>query len=456
MSRRKLILTVVVLFMGINIFLVYLDDDANVPRVSYIENWSKTAEKDMYETIETTGVLSAVEEKNVYFDQDQGTFQEFVVEEGTTVNTGDQLFTYRVDHYAETMTDLESEQQKLTGEIQAIEAALASISAHQIPDTDMDTVFEDENSTLEMTSRSVEANYMKEQYLAEKERELAQKEAELQSIQSRISDLQTTGETITVESPYDGEVIAVSESLDNPVVTIRDLQLQAEGELSEAERMEVEQGMPVEVDITESDAILQGALSEISDTPEATSVHGSSVYPFAASLENEAGEADESGEMPGDDASEEPAEGAGQTEDLPEIEESPQAEESVESTEAEQSVMEDLLPGYHADVTITTKEAAGATVVSDDQLTGGHLWKMTSTGLLDKQPVEAGLKMDGLAEITDGANTGEMVADSYQNQFRDGARFITPLKLSDIEWQDPGKYDNVNWKRYFVIGLLSR
>src|SRR5699024_7775117 len=196
---------------------------------------------------------------------------------------------YQVNHYAETMADLEREQEKLTGEIQAIEAALDSIAAYTIPETDMNTEFEDENSSLDMTSRSVDAHYMKEQYITEKETELMQKEAELQSVQAQISELETTGETITVESPYQGQVTAVSETLTNPVITIRDPELQAEGELTESERMEVEQNMPVEVAIRENDAVLQGNLSHINDTPKNTSIHRSSVYSFAVSLEDERG-----------------------------------------------------------------------------------------------------------------------------------------------------------------------
>ena len=492
MSRRsKVILTVVVLFIGINSLLVYFDDEERVPRLTYIQAWAETFEQDMYETIETTSVLATAEEKNIYFDQEKGNFQEFHVEEGTEVETGDHLFTYQVDSYSETMTDLESKQQKLTGEIQAIESAIAAISAYRIPQTDMETEFDNEDGTLEMTSRSVDANYMKEQYLAEKENELAQKEAELQSVQAQISELETNGETVTVESPYQGEVTAVSDSLDNPVVTIWDKQLQAEGKLTETERMEVEQEMPVEVDIRENDAVLKGTLSVISDSPENVNVHGSSLYPFEASLEDEAGassekkqpaqseeaqqteasdiqiktppseeteQPDDSREKEGTAPTEE-TEGSGQPSESPDTGETepPSSDnESGEQGEAEESNMENLLPGYHADLTITTNESQGATTVMEEQLFDKRLWKMTSEGLLVKQPVETGIQMDNLVELTEGATPGEWIAESDKDQFRDGAVFMTPLKLGDIEWQDLRKYGNVNWKRYMLIGLLSR
>ncbi|GGJ98576.1 hypothetical protein GCM10007063_21090 [Lentibacillus kapialis] len=494
MSRRKkLILTVSVLFIGINSLLVYFDDKDRVSRLTYVRDWAETVEKDMYETIETTAVLATAEEKNVYFAQEKGSFQEFLVKEGADVETGDPLFTYRVDSYFEIMADLESKQQKLNGEIQAIESAIASISAYRIPQTDTDTEFDNEAGTLEMTRKSVDANYMKEQYLAEKEKELAQKEAELKSVQAQISELETNGETITVESPYQGKVRAISDSLDNPVVTIWGKQLQAEGELTETERMAVEQKMPVKVDIRENEAVLTGTLDAISDSPENINIRGSSQYAFEAGLKDESDQPAENDQSAQSESAPQAEESEGQTDPAPEEEteenghqegaretdgavsikeaadsnqtsESPESgggatppdTESVEQAKEEKSRMDHLLPGYHADVTIITDESKKATVVKRKQLFNSHLWKMTSEGLLIKQQVETGIHMDDLVEMTEGTAPGEWVAEADNSQFRDGAVFITPLKLDDIEWQDLSKYDNVNWKRYMIIGLLSR
>src|SRR5699024_11157803 len=139
-----------------------------------------------------------------------------------------------------------------------------------------------------------------------------------------------------------------------------------------------------------------------------------------------------------------------------EAESSQQDKDSNQPEEGESSATEGLLPGYHADLSIITNESPKATAVREGQLFNGHLWKLTREGLLAKQPVETGLQMDNIVEITEGANPGEWIAGSDQDQFRDGAVFMTPLELDDIEWKDPGKYDNVNWKRYFLIGLLSR
>ncbi|SER03458.1 HlyD family secretion protein [Virgibacillus subterraneus] len=407
MSRRKLIWTLVILFIAVNSLLVYLDDEEKVARLSYIEEWSETFEKDMFEKIETPGVLATVNKKRVYFDEDRGSFLEFLIDEGAQVDVGDGLFTYKVEDYYETRSFLESERSKLTGEVSAIEQAIDSISFYQIPETDLTAEYEDENSNLDITSKSVTANYMKEQYLAEKEKELDQKNAQLQNIQAQLSDLESTGDTITVESSYQGQVTKISKSLSNPVVTIRDMQLQAEGEFTEAERMEAEREMPVEVSIRENGALLKGNLNEINDSPKTVNVHGTSIYPFDVSF-------------------------------------------------SEDAKTEQLLPGFHADLAITTNKSLGATAVLEENLFDQSLWKMTTRGTMHKQKVQTGIFMDDSVEVTKGANPGEWVAEEEPSQFREAATFITPLKLDNIKWKRLGKYDNVNWGKYFVVGLLSR
>ncbi len=68
MNRRKLFIALVVILLGVNCLLIVLDDEGEVARVSYVQDWAAVAEKDMAETIETKGVLAA-DKKPVYFDK---------------------------------------------------------------------------------------------------------------------------------------------------------------------------------------------------------------------------------------------------------------------------------------------------------------------------------------------------------------------------------------------------
>src|SRR5690625_7665757 len=115
---------------------------------------------------------------------------------------------------------------KLDGEITAIEAAITKIESYQIPSSTSsapaqanslssmdDDTDDDEDSMIksflaEMTQvqDTGQAELIKEQYITEKEKELAQKEAEQTSVETQLSELTATGETMTVESHYDGVV----------------------------------------------------------------------------------------------------------------------------------------------------------------------------------------------------------------------------------------------------------
>ncbi|WP_077324008.1 HlyD family efflux transporter periplasmic adaptor subunit [Virgibacillus siamensis] len=407
MNRRKVILTLIVLFFGVNCLLVYLDEDEKVDRFSYIDEWAAITKQDMYETIETDGVLQAAKENSVYFDEDKGSFLEFKVEDGAEVDVGDALFTYEPRNFYETKAQLESDAASLNGQIAAIEEAIARVSSFQAPQSDLEAQFEGESAKFDLTHEPVEVEYMKEAYIAEQKKELAQKKAELDSIQGQLSDLESSGDTITVESAYQGRVAKLSETLENPVVMIRGMELEAAGKLTEEERMEVEPEMPVKVNIRENSDMLKGTLSAISDTPQTVNVHTASVYPFQVKFED--------------------------------------------GTNTEK-----LLPGYHAKLAITTKASQNAAVVRENQLFGTNVWMLTDQGLLQRQKVQTGINMGDLIEIKKGADTGEWAAQGDWDQFRNGTPFITSLDITDIQWKRIGKYDNVSWKEYFVTGLLNR
>ncbi|MBT2218376.1 efflux RND transporter periplasmic adaptor subunit [Virgibacillus dakarensis] len=411
MNRRKVILLCVTLFVGINSILLVMDDK-KVERKSYVREWSRIITADMYEKMHKPGVLTPVEENNVYFNEKMGTFGEFLLEEGAKVNVGDALYTYQVPDYYATKAQLESEVDTINGEIAAIEQAMSSISNYQIPKIEM--VFGDGNEKENREGRkttipSADAEYMKEQYVTEKENELAQKNAQLKSVQAQLTELEMSGDTITVESPFQGNVTNVSDSLDDPIITIESTQLHVTGELTEKERMVLEQGMPAEISLSENDTVLQGTVQEVSDSPKTVALQGTSLYPFYVAFTDEA---------------------------------------------KDENDTEQLLPGYHIDMAITTNESANATVAREDAVFGKTLWKMTSEGNLVKQKITTGIHMNEQIEITKGAKPGEWVAKDQKRQFRSNVTFITPLKINHIHWKQFFKQGN--WKKDVVTGLLTR
>lgn len=413
--RRRIIQAAIAIFIAVNFLLVYADEEARVDRISYIKDWSDAFLADVREELHTHVVFAYDEEEHIYFDAAEGSFQEFLVEEEEEISIGDPLFSYQVDNYYEAEADLMQEMEKINGEIPAIEQAITEMNAFQIPESappaGQNPMFQmtEEEISIEFPQDPVEAQLMKEQFILEKENELAQKQAALQSLQNQLTELQTTGDTITVESPYDGKIKDIATDLGDPIVTIQSTTLEAVGELTEIERNKVEEGLPSLVELTNVQTFLDGTVSGINDYPENVSGEGESIYAFRIAFEEDV-----------------------------------------------QPEMEEILPGYHGEASITLNESLGATVVYDHLLTDGAVWKMTEAGRLMKQPVETGILMDSMLEITAGVQPEELIAEKSENQFRDGAAFITPLKLTRPTWREITLGGNPNWSEYLVTGILAR
>lgn len=409
MKRGRLIVFSIILFIGVNGLLVYLDDNGTVERKSYVNEWSEVFKTNLYEKTNKPGVLTATAVNDVYFDKSLGSFQAFLVKKGIQVNQGDELYTYRVHDYYETKTYLTNELARINEEISAIETAISKISSYRISSTST-SINEDNSETTDIIippQPPIEAEYMQEQYLTEKEKELSRMEAKEESLQSQLTELESGGETITVESPFQGKVTVVSEELGDPIISIVSSTLHVVGELTEQERTIIKKDMPVEISIKESNSTLKGTITSVSDLPNEVDLYDNSEYPFSVSF-------------------------------------------------AEDEKIESLLPGYHASLTITTDKSKDATALFEDAIFGGFIWKMAADGKLHKRNIETDMEMASMQEITKGAKPGNWVAKIPHSQFRSGATFVTPLKWSQVRWSDLFNYDKKNWNRYVVMGLLSR
>ncbi|WP_249872591.1 efflux RND transporter periplasmic adaptor subunit [Oceanobacillus saliphilus] len=408
--QKRIIQILLIVFVGVNFLLVYLDEEEKVERTAYINNWSESFETDMVQRMYKPGVLTSSGDEHIYFDENLGSFQEFLVEEGGPVNAGDPLYSYTVHNYYQTETNLLNQTEQINDEITAIETAISEMEMYQLPQAASGTpssfTLTEEQLQIEFPNTSIEAELMKEQFLLEKQKELAQKRAQLESVQGQLTELQVSGDTITVESPYSGRVSNIKDSLDNPVITIQHADLHVVGELTESERTQVQEGLYAEIDLLELSVHLEGAVQEVSDIPKSITIGGKSIYPFHIALNEDA-------------------------------------------------EMDELLPGYHADIAITLEESLRATALFEEAVFNDSVWKMTNEGKIIKQNIETGLHVDSMVELTAGVETGEWVAVEPPSLFHEAANFITPLKAKEITKDSFSVSDNT-WAESFVTGILSR
>lgn len=408
MSKKRLKWLALVLFIGINCLLVRVDDGEKVLRQAFVPTWDKVYQTDLFETVEADGVVTYSGESYVYFDKSIGSFDGFLVEEGSTVAVGDPLFQYRVNDYAEAEAFLSYELEKIDGEIDAIEDAISDMVSYRIPSPSVPVVgsTEEDNVTVVVTPQEpAEAELIKEQFIIQKEQELAAKKEQERAIESQLDDLQENGDTITVESPFEGKIKEISSTLNDPIIRIEHLELQVEGEIDEEARFEVESGQSVEITLANGEQTLQGSISEIDDTPRDVDIDSKSIYPFEVSFK-------------------------------------------------EEQEIASILPGYHANLSITVNESINAVTVHKDSVTHHHVWKMSDTGKMEQVPVQTGIQMKDDLEIISGLSLGDVVTKESVDESYNGMPFITPIKFTDVAWLDVGKYKD--WLLYMTTGIITR
>lgn len=427
MRRSHFIQLGILVFIAVNLLLVYLDDEARVDRVSYVNKWSESVTADLKRELYKPVVLAAADEEEIYFDRTEGIFQQFLVSVGEEVTPGSSLFTFRVENYYETESDLLQELERVQGEITATEQAISQMKAYQIPANEFNpsssVLITEEDIFVELPESPVEAELMKEQFIAEKEQELAAKTIELTTLENQLAELRDTGDMITYESPFGGKIKHISTDLSNPLIVIESTELHATGDLSEAERLEVEEGMNAVLQLEETDVLLEGTVELLGDSPAELNVEKESIYPFSASFQEDTLEED--------------------------------IEDEETEAEAETEIEAELLPGYHGTLAITLEESLGATTIFEDALLNGSVWQMTSAGRLEQKAVETGLYEDQKFEINSGLDVASTLAEAPVRQLREGASYITPLKWKQVMKESFHMKGN-NWLQPFVSGLLAR
>ncbi|WP_281976203.1 efflux RND transporter periplasmic adaptor subunit [Halobacillus litoralis] len=409
--KGRIIGLLIVAFITTNALLIFFDDKEKVDRKSYINEWSRTITYDLFEKLQTRGVFTSEESSPVYFNEETGSFGEFLVKEGDSVSEGDDLYTYEVENYYQQEANLQGEISRLEEEIGAIEDYIDEVEDYTIPDppqSENDSAFGSDDSEETPPPSYVETEFLKEEKIAEKEKELAKQEAMLEMVEDQLDQLQDNGDQITVTSTFSGTVTHISEELEAPLLTLESRNLVLEGELREGERKDVEEGMSAEISVPDLDVEATGTLESVDEFPEDMKVHRSSRYPYSISL---------------DDANEE------------------------------------LLPGYHADVKLITDEALGVVtsletaLETDENL---YAWVMNAEGQLERREIESGLEENGLVEIVSGLEEGEWLAIYPKDEFRDDATFFTPLKIDEMPVQDLFKIEQKSMITYGLLGIMSR
>ncbi|MET3683067.1 HlyD family secretion protein [Alkalibacillus flavidus] len=381
MQWKRWLFVMVGLFVLVNSCLIFFDSEARVERKSNVSEWTEISQRYMEETLTERAMMTASEQR-VYFDKRRGEFEEFFVEKSDSVSVGDPLYAYQVTDYAETERRLSSEISQLNDEISRIEDLIQEMEFYTIPENSSESSFSVNDGEYEIdlpSTEPIESEYQKEQFITELERDLAVREAKRDSAENQLDELESTGETITVTSPYEGVVEEISPSLGDPLVTILGDEKVAMAKLSDDQQKQVEQGMATRVN-----DVVDGEVARVNDVPETFDGDKPARYALNATLN---GNADR------------------------------------------------LLLGEKVELDVILDASENASVVREDHLVDTQLPVITGEGGVSLVDVRTGIHMDGWIEIAD-MPPGIHYATEPEERFRHQTPLTTRFDAGEMAWLD--------------------
>ncbi|PLT31738.1 efflux RND transporter periplasmic adaptor subunit [Peribacillus deserti] len=407
---KTLIAAVLVLFIGLNMYLIYKEDN-KVKRTSYVKTWNEAKKENLAKTLPSKGVVIPSEQQFVQHDPAKGSFNKFLVEEGEKVQAGTPLYSFTPEDSVELASQLEAEKTAVQGAIDSTETHIQSLTSYK-SSIGSGTSSSVTSASTTLTDTEAADEDMKafeiEKELYQLESDKSRLEAQLSSIETQLSSLQSSETEITVESEIEGTVQEIRQDLKNPLITVSSSSTSVEGILSENTRKSLKEGMKVKVEAKKGNGKSSGELADVADTPDRDPhVKKKSQYTYTATIENQ---------------------------------------------------KPFTLIGSHVDVQIITKEVNGAITVPKGAIfkekKKHYVYVLGRDGLVRKTKVDAGISSGGKREVKSGLKAGDVVVRDPEAVVEDKGLFFTPLQAGKVRKADIKEiFEGKKWIIPFFTGI---
>jgi HlyD family secretion protein len=395
--KTIMITLLVVLLVGINLFLILIDD-SKVEKTLYVNSWTSAREQDLEETMVTEGISSPQEEQYVYYDDSKGSFEGFMVKEGEEVTSGRELFYYKTDSYVEAIAHLEAEKESVQNQLDSLEDRKDRLDSLLISSSAGVASFGEDQTSMSETSIEID--------IYETEAEISRLESELEKYEDQIDSIDGKLPYLHEISDIDGTVKEINKDLSNPVITIASNESVIEGTVPETQHKKLQQGLDVLISLRNSNSNknYKGSIVKVSAFPEGKpSVEMESTYPFTVALN-------------------EP--------------------------------IEDLVHGAHVDVKIITEEVLDAITVPSESVYKSQL-QVLQNGIIAKREVKTGLEVMGTQQIELGLEVGDVVVREPVSFEGETISFYTPLQFNQWEKEMYGDMSKLEIIKLVGQGILA-
>ncbi|UFT98511.1 hypothetical protein KO561_15095 [Radiobacillus kanasensis] len=404
--------------IGVNSYFIAKKGDA-IERTVYVEEWIRANTGDVVKSFSTDGVVVSSAKQDVFFEQENKEFLQFLVQVGDEVEAGTPLFEYRVPEQEQFQASLEAEITQREGEITSIEDYIDSLRSYQVRLPDSDVELEDRDYEVEeklnivgekVTSDMISSAITQE--IFKKQLELDQLEGEIERYEEQLNNLDTEEDqaVLTEEAQVAGTVIQVEKSLTNPVITIATNELAIEGKLTNEQLQKVEVGMDVRASVQGVKDIMETTLENVEDYPiEEPTIGESSFYRYQVAITDPS---------------------------------------------------ESLVVGANAKVSILTEQANQVTTIKDKSVVKEakpFVYHLTASNKIVRQPVQTGLFSKGKTEVVNGLKPKDVVVTNpYAVSIDKKSLFTTKMKLEEFRPTSFLQYSKREWLELVLMGLLEK
>lgn len=398
--KKWTVILVGTLFIIGNLYLIY-KKDSEIKRISYVDTWTTVKEQNLVESTTDEGLIESVEEEYIYYEENTGDFEAFLVKEGDQVEENTPILELSSVNIDAAISQKELEISKLEDEIEALENNIDSLD-DLLSDIASSTTEENESSSTIMANSLEIEIYEKELQLNRLEAQLHKEETALATIDNNLSNL-------TINSSIAGTIKEIKHDLNNPIVTISSNDIQVEATLTEKEIPSFKEGMKVVISSILHKEKLEGMIATISTLPKTEPKEKKeTLYTYKIQL-NE------------------------------------QPSSSIPF-------------GSNVDLKIITNEVNDALTVTSKAVrekgAKSYVYVMMANGTIERREIETGLYLNHVKEIKANAEKGDKVVLTA-NTLKNKTEFHSSINLKKLEKKTFGKLGKKESLKIILKGFLA-
>lgn len=402
-----LICITILLFIGINIFLLF-KFEKEVTLTKSVSDIKNVATSKMQTLHKTDGVVAPANEVKIFNNPSLGTLDKISAQEGQEVSAGEVLLSYSNIDYEASRTHLEGLIDQSEEEVELLEDAITELRGLKTTIETFSASDDEMKEEIEQTQDEKAARVDVE--IADKNHQIQVVETKIDGYETQLDAIEEHENQLEITSPVNGIVKEISQTKDGPVITIYETPFVVRGQLKEEETPTVLEGQMAyfTTDVygaKKFDGLVANVAQLPADKPE---ISQKSKYPFTITFEE---------------------------------------------------TSKKLQAGFHVDIAIVTAENENAlTIPKKAILTEGkkkYLFVINTDGKVEKRKISIGLKENAKIEVTKGVKVGELVITSDLDQLSTGNAIVKQIEIKNLSKDVVSKLRKRKIARLITEGFLQ-